>query len=256
MSPLKQSFSWDGFIRNSGIEPTRLVEAAAEIGYAGIDLVEEAHWPMIRDHGLAIVCITGHDLSPEGLNRRENLPSIMQNIRERLELAVQWNIPYLVCFSGNRLAGLDEVAAAEIAAENLRTLADMTAGSGVTLLLELLNSKVKGRDYQADTSAWGLRVCQMVDSSQVKLLYDIYHMQMMEGDIISTIGQNHAWFGHYHTAGVPGRHDLDDEQELYYPAIMRAIMQTGYDGYIAHEFFPKGDPIRALKAAFETCRVG
>lgn len=242
-------------MRGSSIEPEELVRSAAQLGYTGIDLVEPVHWPLIHDHGLKIVCIVGHSLAATGLSQRENLPAIIQDLRSNLDLAIRWNIPNLVCFSGNRSPGVDDQTAAEIAADNLRTLADMVEGSGVTLLLELLNSNVKGRDYQADKSAWGLRVCEMVNSPQVKLLYDIYHMQIMEGDIISTIQQHHEWFGHYHTAGVPGRHDLDDEQELNYPAIVRAIAQTGYNGYIAHEFFPKGDPISALKAAFQTCRL-
>jgi hydroxypyruvate isomerase len=255
MNTFRQSFSWDGFIRAGSVTPEALVRAAAEIGYAGIDLVEEAHWHLIRDHGLEIVSITGHALSPEGLNRRENLPAIADDIRARLDLAVRWNIPYLLCFSGNRVPGVDEITAAEIAAENLLSLVEIVKGSGVTLLLELLNSKVQGRDYQADNSAWGVRVCQRVASPQVRLLYDIYHMQIMEGDIIATIRQQHGWFGHYHTAGVPGRHDLDDAQELNYPAILRAILETGYEGWIAHEFFPRGDPIAALKAAYDVCAI-
>ena len=250
---IKQSFSWDGFAR-TGIDPEALARAAAEIGYAGVDLVSQEHWSLVRDFGLRIVCIPGHPLVPEGLNRRENLPTIEAQIRHNLELATQWDIPYLLCFSGNR-TGNDEVTAAEITAENLRHLAKFAEDSGVTLLLELLNSKVAGRDYQADRSAWGIDVCQRVNSPHVKLLYDIYHMQIMEGDIINTIRQWHSFFGHYHTAGNPGRGDLDDQQELYYPAIVRAIVETGYDGYIGHEFFPKGDPVAALKAAFEVCSI-
>jgi hydroxypyruvate isomerase len=255
MSGFKQSFSWDGFFRNSGIAPETLVRAAADIGYVGIDLVEQEHWQMIRDHGLQIVCITGHPLAPAGLNQRENLPAIRESVLRNLELAVQWGIPHLVCFSGNRVPGVDADTAAAITAENLRVLADLLEGSGVTLLLELLNSKVKGRDYQADTSAWAVRVCELVNAPHIRLLYDIYHMQIMEGDIITTVRQHHQWFGHYHTAGVPGRHDLDDAQELYYPAIMRALAETEYSGIIGHEFFPKGDPIAALRTAYNTCAV-
>ena len=121
----------------------------------------------------------------------------------------------------------------------------------MTLVLELLNSKVDHPDYQCDKTLWGVKVCQMVDSPAVKLLYDIYHMQIMEGDIVRTIQDYHPYFGHYHTAGNPGRNDLDDEQEIFYPPIFRAIEATGYDGYIGHEFIPKGDPGAALKAAFD-----
>src|SRR5207249_214568 len=128
-------------------------------------------------------------------------------------------------------------------------LANIVQDAGVRLLMELLNSKVKDRDYQADHTAWAVKVCQMVDSPHVKLLYDIYHMQIMEGDIITTIREHHSHFGHYHTAGNPGRHDLDADQELNYPAIIRAILATGYQGYVGHEFFPKGDAVAALRAA-------
>jgi hydroxypyruvate isomerase len=134
-------------------------------------------------------------------------------------------------------------------------VAPLAEQAGVTLVLELLNSKKDHPDYQADHTAWGVRVCEAVGSPAVKLLYDIYHMQIMEGDVISCIQQNHQWLAHYHTAGVPGRHDLDQEQELYYPAICRAIVATGYDGFLGHEFVPKGEPIAALEAAYKTCDV-
>lgn len=250
---INQSFSWDGFAR-TGIAPEQLVRGAVEIGYRGVDLAPPEFWPLIRDYGLRILCTTGHPLAPEGVNKRENLLDIEAHIRRALEDAVRWDIPYLLCFSGNRY-GVSEAEAAEIAAENLRHLAEIAAQANVTLLLELLNSKVKGRDYQADHTAWGVEVCRRVDSPRVRLLYDIYHMQIMEGDIISTIRAYHPYFGHYHTAGVPGRNDLDETQELYYPAIVRAIAETGYRGWIGHEFFPKGDAVEALRAAFLTCAI-
>ncbi|MFO7321631.1 MAG: TIM barrel protein [Chloroflexota bacterium] len=254
MPPLRQSFSWDGFAR-TGIAPEALARGAADIGYEGVELIPEEYWPLVRDCGLRIVTAVGHPLAPEGLNRRENRKAIEAVLVENLRRAEAWNIPYLLCFSGNRY-GVDEATAAEITAENLRAFAPMAADAGVTLILELLNSKVPGRDYQADKSAWGVQVCRMVNSPNVRLLYDIYHMQIMEGDIIRTIQENAPFFAHYHTAGNPGRNDLDDEQELNYRAIVRAIAATGYDGFIGHEFFPKGEAIAALRAAYETCRVG
>ena len=169
-------------------------------------------------------------------------------------MAAQWNIPNLICFSGNR-GGLDDATGAEITAENLRAVAKMAEDAGVTLVLELLNSKVDHPDYQCDKTAWGVQVCRMVDSPRVRLLYDIYHMQIMEGDIIRTIRENHANFGHYHTAGNPGRNEIDASQELNYPAIVRAIAETGYTGYVAQEFIPTGDPVVALQAAFDLCSV-
>jgi hydroxypyruvate isomerase len=188
------------------------------------------------------------------LNRRENHARIEREIRAKLELAQQWGVPNLICFSGNR-AGIADDIGAQLTAEGLQRVAPYAEAAGVNLVLELLNSKVDHPGYQCDHSAWGLDVVRMVDSPRVKLLYDIYHMQIMEGDIIRTIRQHHAAFAHYHTAGNPGRNDLDDTQELYYPPIVRAIVETGYDGYLGQEFIPKGDPIAALKAAFDLCNV-
>jgi hydroxypyruvate isomerase len=250
---VKQSFSWDGFAR-TGIDPRRLARVAAEIGYQGVDLVPSEQFSLVRDHGLEIVCAVGHPLAPDGLNRRENFPDIERFVRQNLETAARWDISNLLVFSGNRY-GIDEHIAAEITAENLYRLAKLADDFGVTLLLELLNSKAAGRDYQADHTAWAVKVCKMVASPRVKILYDIFHMQIMEGDIISTIRQNAAFFGHYHTAGNPGRNDLDADQEIYYPAIIKAILATGYTGFVGHEFFPKGDAIAALQMAFEVCDV-
>src|SRR5204862_2449983 len=168
--------------------------------------------------------------------------------------AEQWNIPNRICFSGNR-DGLADDSGAEITAENLSRLAKLAENAGVTLILELLNSKVDHPDYQCDKSDWGVKVIKMVNSPRVRLLYDIYHMQIMEGDIIPTIQQNHAYFAHYHTAGNPGRHELDNRQELNYPPIVRAILETGYQGYLGQEFIPQGDPIAGLKQAFDVCDV-
>ena len=253
MSRIKQSLSWWCFAR-AGMRPDALVRAVADIGYEAVDLVGREHWRLVKDHGLAIAAIGGHASLTEGLNLRENHDRIEQELRANLALAARWAIPTLICFSGNR-NGLDDATGAEITAEGLRRVARAAEDAGVTLVLELLNSKIDHQDYQCDRTTWGIRVCEMVGSPRVKLLYDIYHMQVMEGDIIRTIREGHAYFGHYHTAGNPGRHDLDEGQELYYPAIMRAILATGYDGYVSHEFIPRGDPLAALKAAFDHCNV-
>jgi hydroxypyruvate isomerase len=250
---IKQSLSWDGFIR-AGMTPEQLVRTAAEIGYAGIDLVEPEYWALIRDHGLTISAITGHPLAPEGLNHRDHFPAIRTQIEAALQLAEQWHIPNILCFSGNRY-GVDPEPAAGIAADHLRLLAPQFEAAGVTLVMELLNSKVAGRDYQADHTAWGVQVCELVNSPRVKLLYDIFHMQIMEGDIINTIRSHHRHIGHYHTAGNPGRHEIDATQELNYPPIIRAIIETGYDGFVGHEFFPTRDPIESLAQAFRICTI-
>lgn len=252
MSAIKQSISWWCFRQ---MQPEALVKAAVDIGYAAVELVRQEHWPLIKDHGLTIAAVNGHSTLQDGLNRRENRDRIVHEIEQNLELAVRWGIPNLICFSGNR-NGVSDDAGAEITAEMLRAVAGMAESAGVTLVLELLNSKVDHPDYQCDHTAWGVRVCEMVDSPRVKLLYDIYHMQVMEGDVIHTIQQNHTHFAHYHTAGVPGRHEIDETQELYYPAIVRAIHATGYTGYLGQEFVPQGDPIAGLRQAFAACQVG
>src|SRR6266699_4842140 len=221
MDRIKQSISWWCFAQG-GMTIERMVRIAADIGYEAIELVEQQHWQVSKDHGLAIASLTGQTSIEEGFNRREQHDRLEQEVRSNIASAAQWGIPNVIVFSGNR-AGLDDKTGAEITAQGLKRLARIAWDEGVTLILELLNSKVDHPDYQADKTIWGVQVCQMVDSPAVKLLYDIYHMQVMEGDIIRTIREHHAHFGHYHTAGNPGRQELDDTQELSYPAIIRAI---------------------------------
>jgi hydroxypyruvate isomerase len=231
-----------------------LATAMAAIGYAAVELADQEHWPVFREHGLAIAAVSGHRSIGDGLNRRQNHDRIEREITASLRLATQWDIANLIVFSGNR-EGLDDAAGAEITAEGLRRVAGAAEDAGVTLVLELLNSKVDHPDYQADRTAWGAEVVRLVGSPRVKLLYDIYHMQIMEGDIIRTIQTCAAAIGHYHTAGVPGRHEIGDGQELYYPAIVRAIQATGFAGYLGQEFIPAGDPVAALREAFALCTV-
>ncbi|UCH26426.1 MAG: TIM barrel protein, partial [Trueperaceae bacterium] len=246
---VNQSFAWWSFASSGGVEPEALVRGAAEIGYHGIEMPPRELWGLIRDAGLEIVDTQGHPLQAEGLNRREHLAAIERALRDTLELARSWNIPSLICFSGNRM-GLSDEEGLENTVANLQALAPLAEDAGVTLLLEMLNSNVDHPDYQADSTAWAAEVCRQVDSPRVRLLYDVYHMQVMEGDLIRTIGNNHQCIAHYHTAGNPGRRDLDEAQEIYYPAVFRAIRDTGFDGTIGHEFIPKGDPLEALAAAF------
>jgi hydroxypyruvate isomerase len=252
MASIKQSFSWWCFAQL--VPAPQLMRAAAEIGFLGVELVPQEHWQMLKDHGLAIISIDGHSSIQEGLNRREHHPRIEQEIRAKLALAQEWGIRNLIVFSGNR-AGLDDQSGLENTAEGLSRVAKAAEDAGVMLVMELLNSKVDHQDYQGDHVSWGLEVCRRVNSPAVRLLYDIYHMQIMEGDIIRTIQENHAYFAHYHTAGNPGRHELDENQELYYPPIVHAIKQTGYQGYIGHEFSPLGEPLGALRHAFVLCQV-
>jgi hydroxypyruvate isomerase len=251
MEKLKQSFCWGGFVRGD-MTGNQIIAAAAQIGYTGAEFVPQEYWPLMKDYGLTIASINGHQSIQEGLNRRDNHARVEREILAHLKLAEQWKIKNLIVFSGNR-AGLDDATGAEITAEGLRRVAKAAENAGVTLIMELLNSKVNHKDYQGDHVAWGVEVCQHVDSPAVKLLYDIYHMQIMEGDIIRTIQTYHPYFAHYHTAGNPGRHEIDETQELYYPAIVQAILATGYRDFLGQEFSPLGDTIAALRNAFTLC---
>ena len=249
MSKIKQSASWWCFVPGK-MSPEAFVRACADAGYDAVELVGREYWGLAKDHGLSVASINGHRTLEDGMNKRENRERILGDIEANIRLAEEWAIPNLIVFSGNR-NGLDDDTGAEITAETLAAAAKLAENTGVTLVLELLNSKVDHPDYQCDKTPWGVKVCQMVDSPAIKLLYDIYHMQIMEGDIVRTIREYHPYFGHYHTAGNPGRNDLDDQQEIFYPPIFQAIAATGYDRYIGHEFIPKGDPATALKAAFD-----
>jgi hydroxypyruvate isomerase len=249
MSHILQSVAWWGFVPGV-LSPDQFVRAVADAGYDGIDLVPEEQWPLVTSHGLAIASSDGHASITLGLNRYDQHARIEAEIRQRLRLAQEWGIPNLICFSGNR-EGIDDATGIEITAAGLRRVAPAAEAAGVTLVLELLNSKVDHPDYQADRTRWGLQVCQQVNSPRVKLLYDVYHMQIMEGDIIRTLQSFHPLIGHYHDAGCPGRHEPDDGQEIHYPAVWRAIAATGYDGYIAHEFLPRGDAVEALRTTYQ-----
>jgi hydroxypyruvate isomerase len=247
---IKQSFTWWSF--GDSENPELILKQAAEIGYAGVELIDQELFPLAKKHGLAISAHRGHDSIPKGLNRREGHTRILKELGQNLKLAELWKIPNLICFSGNR-EGLSDSEGAEITAEGLSKVAPLAEASGVTLVLELLNSKVDHPDYQCDHTTWGVKVVEMVASLRVKLLYDIYHMQVMEGDLIRTIGKYHQHFAHYHTAGNPGRHEINHQQEIFYPPIFKAIQETGYSGYIVHEFVPTKDRVVVLKEAFDLC---
>ena len=251
MSAFKQSFSFWCF-ENRGLEPAAFLASAKKIGLDGVDLIDEKLWPLVRDSGLELAAMNGHGTIDAGLNRRENAPRIERELQVMIEKAVQWKIPALICFSGAR-AAQDDATSLGICAETLARIAPVAEQAGVSLVVELLNSKVDHPDYQCDHTAWGVQLCERVGSPAVKLLYDVYHMQIMEGDLIRTIERDHQYFGHYHTAGNPGRGPLDENQEIYYPPIYRAIAKTGFTGFIGHEFVPRVDPLRELEQAYRDC---
>ncbi len=250
----RQSFAWWCFA-NRGVEDAALLRQARKIGYEAVEQIPPALFAHAADSGLAIAAHGAHESISDGLNDPREHSRIKQEIHNSLALAVAHCIPRLIVFSGNRRDGLTDAEGARNTARILSRVAPSAEEAGVTLVLEMLNSKVDHAGYQADHTAWGVDVCNQVGSPRVKLLYDIYHMQVMEGDVIATIQSKAAHVAHYHTAGVPGRHDLDGDQELYYPAILRAIAATGYTGYVGHEFIPKGDPAQALEAAYRLCDV-
>ena len=208
-----------------------------------------------NQHGLRIASMVGHDALEDGLNKPGNHARIEAELRESIDIATRFNIPGVICFSGNRVEGMSEADAIANTAAGFRRIAPYAEEKGINLNLELLNSKTDHPGYQCDHTAWGLAVLEQVGSGRVKLLYDIYHMQIMEGDLIRTLVGNLDKIGHIHTAGNPGRHDLDDQQEIYYPAIASALATNGYDLYIGHEFWPKGEILPAIQQAFDACSV-
>jgi len=233
----------------------QLAEYAAKIGLRGVDLLQPEQYELPRRYGL--ICTMGYAGGGEigkALNRVENHAAIEQAFRTNIPLAAKAGVPNVITFSGNRAAMSDDEGARNTII-GLNRVKKIAEDHGVNVCLELLNSKRNHPDYMCDHTAWGVRVAQEVNSPNVKLLYDIYHMQIMEGDLIETIQQNIQWIGHFHTGGVPGRHELDDTQEVQWDAVMRAIAATGFKGYVAHEFVPTGDPLESLRKAADLCDV-
>lgn len=251
MTSLRQCFSWWCFA-GRGVDDKSLLRGAAEIGYEAVDLIPEELWPLATDLGLRVAAVNGHGTIDSGLNRVENAARIEKELEANIIKAATARIPLLICFSGVRNGLLDEPAIDQCA-RTLARMAPMARDAGVTLVLELLNSRVDHPDYQFDNIKFGVDVVERVNSSSVKLLYDIYHAQVMEGDIIRTIRTHHQHIGYYHTAGNPGRVQPDERQELNYRPIYSAILETGYTGFISHEFYPAGSPIVELRRAFENC---
>jgi len=225
-----------------------------KMGLKAIDLLGPNDFPTLKKHGLACSMIGTHGLT-KGINRKENHEECLAKIRTAIDAAAEYKFPNVITFPGNR-AGMPDDVGVENSVIALKEIAGYAEKKGVTICLEYLNSKVNHKDYMFDKMSWGVEVCKQVGSESVKILYDIYHAQIMEGDIISTIRTCKDYIGHYHTGGNPDRNEIDESQELYYPAIMRAIVETGYKGYVAHEFVPKQkDQIASLAYAVRICDV-
>jgi hydroxypyruvate isomerase len=232
-----------------------LCRAAADIGLSAIDLLQEPDWSVVREYGL--VCSMGYaggGSIPDGLNVKANHNAIVANFERLIPRAEAQRVPNVITFFGNRRGMSDEEAIANCV-EGLNRVKRVAEDHGVTICVELLNSKVNHKDYQGDHTAFGASVIKAVGSPRVKLLFDIYHMQIMEGDVTQTIRANKELIAHYHTGGVPGRHELDDTQEINWRAVCGAIADTGFAGYIAHEFQPTRDPLTSLREAVAICDV-
>jgi hydroxypyruvate isomerase len=249
---LKQAATRGCFGKGKNLE--QICKEAAGLGLNGIDLVGPADWPVLKKHGLVPTMAPGGSSIRDGINRPSNYAAIEARCREAITQAAANGVPNVILLSGER-KGLPDEQGIENSVLFLNKVKAQAEDRGVTLCLELLNSKINHPDYHCDRTWWGVEVCKRVNSPRVKLLYDIYHMQVMEGDIIATIRNNFQWIGHFHTAGVPGRHEIDETQELNYRPIAQAIVDLGFTGYFAHEYSPLKDPVTSLEYAIRTCDV-
>ena len=233
--------------------------AAKKIGIVAVDLVGPKDWPTLKKYGLYSSMCNGAEINlVDGFNDQKFHDQLVKNYSEYIPLMEKEGYKNVICFSGNR-RNIDDETGLKNCAEGIKRILSVAEKHKVTVVMELLNSRVDHKDYQCDKSAWGVELVKRVGSENFKLLYDIYHMQIDEGDVIRTIRDNHQYFAHYHTGGVPGRHEIDETQELYYPAIMKAIIETGFKGYVAQEFIPsskdKTQMLAALKNAVKICDV-
>jgi len=233
-----------------------LAESAKNIGLTSIELVGPADWPLLKKYGLHCAMPNGGEIGlTKGFNHKEYHAELFKRYSEIIPKVADAGYDKIICFSGNREA-ISEEEGLENSALGLRPLLPIAEKYNVTVAMELLNSKVNHPDYQCDHTSWGVALCKKLGSDRFKLLYDIYHMQIMEGDVIATIRKNHEYFAHYHTGGVPGRNEIDETQELNYPAIMKEIVKTGFKGYVAQEFIPaKPDALVSLAQGVQICDV-
>jgi hydroxypyruvate isomerase len=238
----------------SKIDLGELATHAKRIGLQSIELLNEDEWPVVQKHGLTCAMTNG----PSGINRGWNRPQDHDDLVAKSEALLpkvaNAGLPAMIVFSGNR-DGLPDDEGIRNCAQGLKRIMPLAEQLGVNVCMELLNSKRNHKDYQCDYTPWGVSLVQEVASPRFKLLYDIYHMQIMEGDVIATIEEHHEHIAHYHTGGVPGRHEIDETQELYYPRIVEAILATGYTGYLGQEFIPARDPIESLEQGVRICDV-
>jgi hydroxypyruvate isomerase len=245
-----------GVFRGKQMSMDDMCREAANLGIYGFDLVKPEDWPILKKYGLVPTMLPppfGGTI-PDGINQIQNHDRIEKTLREGIDLAAAAGCPNVITLSGNRRGMADEVGA-DNSVLFLNKVKAQAEDKGVTICLELLNSKVNHKDYMCDHTAWGVGVMKRVDSPRVKLLYDIYHMQIMEGDVVRTIRENFPYLAHFHTGGNPGRHEIDQTQELNYHVVAAAIADLGFSGVISHEYTPVRDPLTSLKEAIEICTV-
>ena len=231
-----------------------LARHAAAMGISSVEILNENEWPVVKKHGLTCAVGIGPGSIANGWNRKENHDEFLKQAEHLVPAAAAAGVPCLVVFSGNS-AGQPDAEGIENCVAGFKRVAPIAEKHGVTLVMEILNSKVDHGDYAFDNMRYGVEIMQRVASDRVKILYDIYHAQIMEGDVIRTLRDHKDVIGHYHTGGVPGRNEIDDSQELNYPAICRAVVETGFKGYMGQEFIPKRDPMTSLRQAIDLCDV-
>jgi len=243
-----------GCLRGGKLDADQTARLLLEMGLVGRDLVGRADWDVLKKHGLVATMVPGAGSIKQGLNDKSQHARFLDDFRKNIPAAAEYKWPNVICMAGDRSAVGEEEGM-----ENCRTILQeavkIAEDHNVTICMEMLNSKVDHPGYMCDNYAWAFELCRRVNSPRFKLLFDIYHMQIMEGDLIATIRKNIQHIGHFHTAGVPGRHELDENQEIYYPAVMRAIVETGYQGYVAHEYTPVREAIPSLVQAVKACDV-
>jgi hydroxypyruvate isomerase len=233
-----------------------LCVAGKEMGLQSIELLTPDDFATLKKHDLICAMVSGVPGGiTSGFNRLEHHDKIVDYFEQTTPKVAEAGFPNIICFSGNR-QGMSDEQGLENCAIGLKRVVGIAEKYKITFAMELLNSKINHKDYMCDHTKWGVELVKQVGSDRFKLLYDIYHMQIMEGDVIRTINENHQYFAHYHTGGVPGRNEIDDSQELYYPAIMKAIVETGFKGHVAQEFIPKrSDTLASLKQGVNICDV-
>jgi hydroxypyruvate isomerase len=259
----------DEVARNAGIKQSvcrwcyskipldKLAEDCVKLGYKSVELLSPPEVLKVKEHGVTCAVLGGADIV-RGLNREAHHPKILDHLRKGIEFAADNGVPNVICMAGNRTLDGHTVSddeGMETCAKGLKQVVGLAEQKKVTLIMEGLNSKKDHKDYMYDRTGWGVALCDKVGSPRFKLLYDIYHMQIMEGDVIATVTKYKEYIAHYHTGGVPGRHEIDETQELHYPAIVKAIRVNGYDGFLGQEFIPKRDPVLSMGQAFKICDV-